>query len=150
MDVGLALDLIDLVNQNPQDPDAPKNLNNVCVIYERLYQYGEATRCYERLATSYPDSSEGKDAVWNAAKNNERFFNFNAAVNGYIKIAEDPKFADHEHRKDALGLAATLLDNDQQYAPGGRACTGATPTRSPTSRRTRPRPSSSPATPTRR
>jgi len=116
MDVGLALDLMDLVNQNPQDPDAPKNLNNVCVIYERLYQYGEATRCYERLATSYPDSGEGKDAVWNAAKNNERFFNFNAAVNGYIKIAEDPKFADHEHRKDALGLAATLLDNDQQYS----------------------------------
>jgi TolA-binding protein len=116
MDVGLALDLMDLVNQNPQDPDAPKNLNNVCVIYERLYQYGEATRCYERLATSYPDSGEGKDAVWNAAKNNERFFNFNAAVNGYLKIAEDPKFADHEHRKDALGLAATLLDNDQQYS----------------------------------
>ena len=118
MDVGLALDLIDLVNQNPKDADASKNLNNVCIIYERLYQYGEATRCYERLATEYPDSNEGRDAVWNAAKNNERFFNFNAAVNGYIKIAEDPKFENHEHRKDALGLAATLLDNDQQY---GRA-----------------------------
>ena len=105
-----------LVNQNPTDQDAPKNLNNVCVIYERLYQYGEATRCYERLAKDYPDASEGKDAVWNAAKNNERFFNFDAAVAGYLKLAEDPKFAQSEHRKDALGLAATLLDNDQQYA----------------------------------
>jgi hypothetical protein len=118
MDVGLALDLIELVNQNPTDADASKNLNNVCVIYERLYQYGEATRCYERLAKDYPDAPEGKDAVWNAAKNNERFFNFDAAVTGYLKIAEDPKFAQSEHRKDALGLAATLLDNDQQY---GRA-----------------------------
>jgi cellulose synthase operon protein C len=116
MDVGLALDLVDLVNQNPQDQDAPKNLNNVCVIYERIYQYGEATRCYERLARDYADTAEGKDAVWNAAKNNERFFNFDAAVSGYLKIAEDPKFAQNEHRKDALGLAATLLDNDQQYA----------------------------------
>jgi cellulose synthase operon protein C len=116
MDVGLALDLVDLVNQNPQDTDAPKNLNNVCVIYERIYQYGEATRCYERLAKDYPDTSEGKEAVWNAAKNNERFFNFDAAVSGYLKLAEDPKLAGNEHRKEALGLAATLLDNDQQYA----------------------------------
>ena len=58
---------------------------------------------------------EGK-AFFTADKNNERFFNFNAAVAGYLKIAEDPKFADNEHRKDALGLAATLLDNDQQYS----------------------------------
>ena len=116
MDVGLALDLQDLVNQNPKDADAPKNLNNVCVIYERLFQYGEATKCYERLSHDYPDTNEGKDAVWNAAKNNERFFNFDSAVGGYLKIAEDPKFANNEHRKDALGLAATLLDNDQQYA----------------------------------
>jgi hypothetical protein len=116
MDVGLALDLLDVVNQNPKDADASKNLNNVCVIYERLYQYGESTRCYERLAKDYPDAPEGKNAVWNAAKNNERFFNFDAAVSGYLKIAEDPKFAQSEHRKDALGLAATLLDNDQQYA----------------------------------
>jgi hypothetical protein len=90
------------------------------VIYERLYQYGEATRCYERLTRDYPDSNEGKDAVWNAAQNNQRFFNFDAAVAGYLKLAEDPKFAASEHRKEALGLAATLLDNDQQY---GRAAT---------------------------
>ncbi|HEY0713089.1 MAG TPA: tetratricopeptide repeat protein [Polyangia bacterium] len=116
MDVGLALDLIDLVNQNPRDADAPKNLNNACLIHEKLFQYGEATRCYERLATDYPDSNEGKDAVWNAAKSNERFFNFDAAVAGYLKIADEPRFANHEHRRDALGGAATLLDNDQQYA----------------------------------
>jgi hypothetical protein len=116
MDVGLALDLLDLVGQNPRDSDAPKNLNNVCVIYERLFQYGEATKCYERLARDYGDTNEGKDAVWSAAANNEKFFNFDQAVAGYLKIAEDPKFANHEHRREALGRAAILLDNDQQYA----------------------------------
>jgi hypothetical protein len=116
LDEGMALELAALVNENPKDEDASKNLNNACVIYERLYKYGEATRCYDRLGREYADTPEGKDAVWNAAKNNERFFNFDAAVGGYLKIAEDPRFAAHEHRKDALGLAATLLDNDQQYA----------------------------------
>lgn len=116
MDVGLALDLIDLVNQDPKDTDAPSNLNNACVIYERLYQFGEATKCYERLARDYPDSSQARDAVWNAARNHRRFFNFDRAVALYQQIATDPKYTNYEHRKESLGLAAMLLDNDQQYA----------------------------------
>ena len=51
LDVGLALDLIDVVNGNPKDPGAPTALNNACVIYEKLFQFGAATQCYERLAT---------------------------------------------------------------------------------------------------
>jgi cellulose synthase operon protein C len=39
-------------------------------------------------------------------------------VKGYLTVAQDPKFAGSEHKKEALGLAASLLDNDQQY---GRA-----------------------------
>jgi tetratricopeptide (TPR) repeat protein len=115
IDVGLALDLVDVVNANPKDEDAPTNLNNACVIYERLYQFGEATKCYERLAKDYPDSTMAKDAVWNAARNHRRFFNFDQAVDYYQRIATDPKFEGYEHRKDALGIAAQLLDNDQQY-----------------------------------
>ncbi len=115
IDAGMALDLLDLVNQNPTDQDSATNLNNACVIYERLFQYGEATKCYERLSRDYQDSKLGQDAVWNAAVNHRRFFEFDDAVKGYLKIATDPKFAQHEHRKDALGLAAQMLDNDQQY-----------------------------------
>lgn len=115
IDVGLALDLIDLVNQNPKDDDAPTNLNNACVIYERLYQFNEATKCYERLAREYSNNPLARDALWNAARNHRRFFNFDQAVGYYTQIAQDPKFADFEHRKDALGIAAQLLDNDQQY-----------------------------------
>src|SRR5205814_4549325 len=118
MDEALALDLIELVNQAPKDQDAPTNLNNACVVYEKLYKFGEATKCYERLARDYPQSNLAKDAVWNAARNHRRFFNFDKAVVLYQQIATDPAYANYEHRKDALGLAAQLLDNDQQY---GRA-----------------------------
>ncbi len=115
LDVGLALDLIDVVNANPKDPEAPTALNNACVIYEKLFQFGEATKCYERLYANYPDSEWGKEALWNASRNHYRFFEFDQAVKGYLNFAQDPKFAQSEHRKEALGLAASLLDNDQQY-----------------------------------
>ncbi len=107
---------MDLIAANPKDQDAPSNLNNACVIYEQIFKYGEATKCYERLANDYPENPLAKDAVWNAARNQYRFFEFEKAVNGYLKIATDPKFAKFEHRREAVGLAAQLLDNDQQYA----------------------------------
>jgi tetratricopeptide (TPR) repeat protein len=116
LDVGLALDLIDVVNANPKDPGAPTALNNACVIYEKLFQFGAATQCYERLYSDYPDSEWGKEALWNASRNHYRFFEFDQAVKGYMTVAQDPKFASSEHRKEALGLTASLLDNDQQYA----------------------------------
>jgi len=116
LDEGLALDLLDLIAADPKDRDAPSNLNNACVIYEKIFKYGEATKCYERLANDYPDNPLARDAVWNAARNQYRFFEFEKAVNGYLKVATDPKFAKFEHRREAVGLAAQLLDNDQQYA----------------------------------
>jgi TolA-binding protein len=115
LDAGLALDLIDVVNANPKDPGAPTALNNACVIYEKLFQFGQATKCYERLYQDYPDSEWGKEALWNSSRNHYRFFEFDQAVKGYLTVAQDPKFAGSEHRKEALGLVASLLDNDQQY-----------------------------------
>lgn len=115
LDEGLALDLLDLIAANPKDQDAASNLNNACVIYEKIYKYGEATKCYDRLARDYPDSALAKDAVWNSARNEYRFFEFEKAVTGYLKVATDPRFADYEHRREAVGIAAQLLDNDQQY-----------------------------------
>jgi TolA-binding protein len=116
LDVGLALDLIDVVNANPKDSGAPTALNNACVIYEKLFQFGEATKCYERLYHDYSESEWGKEALWNSSRNHYRFFEFDQAVKGYLTVAQDPKFAGSEHRKEALGLAASLLDNDQQYS----------------------------------
>jgi cellulose synthase operon protein C len=116
LDAGLALDLIDVVNANPKDAGAPTALNNACVIYEKLFQFGQATKCYERLYKDYPDSEWGKEALWNSSRNHYRFFEFDQAVKGYLTVAQDPKFAQSDHRKEALGLTASLLDNDQQYA----------------------------------
>ena len=114
-DESQAQDLNDVVNSNPKDPGAPTAQNNASVIYEKLFQYGQATKCYERLYNDYPDSEWGKEALWNASRNHYRFFEFDQAVQGYLQIAENPKFAQSEHRREALGLAASLLDNDQQY-----------------------------------
>jgi len=104
-----------VVNANPKDAGAPTALNNACVIYEKLFQFGQATKCYERLYKDYPDSEWGKEALWNSSRNHYRFFEFDQAVKGYLTVAQDPKFAQSEHRKEALGLAASMLDNDQQY-----------------------------------
>ena len=82
-----------MVNANPKDPGAPTALNNACVIYEKLFQFGEATKCYERLYHDYPDSEWGKEALWNASRNHYRFFEFDQAVKGYLTVAQDPKFA---------------------------------------------------------
>ncbi len=115
LDASLALDLMDLVNESPKEEDAPNNLNNACVIYEKLFQPAEATKCYERLARDYGDTALGKEATWNAANNYSRAFEFDKAVAYYTKVATDPKFTGNEHRKEALGKAAILVDNDQQY-----------------------------------
>ena len=135
--------------RTPRIRGAPTALNNACVIYEKLYQFGEATKCYERLYHDYPDSEWGKEALWNASRNHYRFFEFDQAVKGYLTVARTRSSRSSEHRKEALGLTASLLDNDQQY---GRAADmyKKYSEASPTSRRTAPRPTSSPATPTRR
>jgi len=57
----------------------------------------------------------GQEALWNSSRNHYRFFEFDQAAKGYLTVAQDPKFAGSEHRKEALGLTASLLDNDQQY-----------------------------------
>ena len=118
MDVGLALDLIDLVNQNPKDQDAPTNLNNACVVYEKLFQFGEATKCYERLAQDYPQSNLAKDASGTPRATTAASSTSTGRSCFTSRSPPTRSFANYEHRKDALGLAAQLLDNDQQY---GRA-----------------------------
>src|SRR3569832_2921883 len=72
LDVGLALDLIDVVNSNPKDPGAPTALNFVCVIFDKLFQYGQATKCYERLYNDYPDSEWGGGARGGAGRGRGR------------------------------------------------------------------------------
>jgi hypothetical protein len=110
-----ALDLIDVVNSYPKDWGASTALNNACILYEKICLFGQAAQCYERLYADYPDSEWGKEALWNASRDHARFFEFDRAVEGYMTVAKDPKFASSEHRVEALGFSASLLDDDQQY-----------------------------------
>ena len=93
LDVGLALDLIDVVNANPKDPDAPTTSTTPASSTRSCSSSARRPSATSACYASYPDSEWGKDAVWNASRNHYRFFNFDQAVKGYLTVAEDPKFA---------------------------------------------------------
>jgi hypothetical protein len=56
MNLALARDLIDLVDQNPRDQDAGTNLANACLVLEKAGELPEATECRERLKREYPNA----------------------------------------------------------------------------------------------
>ncbi len=104
-----------LVDQAPRDKNADRALNNAAVCFETVHRYGEATRTYERIVREYASSELGEEALFRAAINHERFFEFEDAVAGYLALAEAPRYAKSPHRTQALGLAAQILFNDRQY-----------------------------------
>ena len=122
----------------PQEPEQRlRDLRDGCTSTARP---PAATSGWRR---DYPDSGEGKDAVWNAAKNNERFFNFNAAVDGYHQDRRGPEVRRPRAPQGRAGAGRHAAGQRPAVRPGRRRCTGATPTPWPTSPRTRPRPSTS-------
>lgn len=107
-----------LVDSNPQAADAAAALNNAAVCFEHSRRFESATKLYERLWQNYKDSPLAPDALWRAAVNYERFFQFNKAVQNYLIMADSPRFVSSSHRSTAIFNAARLLENDQAY---GRA-----------------------------
>ena len=105
-----------LVDQSPRDRNADRALNNAAVCFETVHRYGEATRTYERIVREYASSTLAEEALFRAAINHERFFEFEDAVAGYLALADDPRYAKSSHRTQALVLAAQILFNDRQYA----------------------------------
>ena len=65
--------------------------------YEEIGRFGSATRTYERT-TDYPDSEFADDALLRTGFNHARFFEYEQAVNKYLVLAEDDRYADSEHR----------------------------------------------------
>ena len=105
-----------LVDQAPRDKNADRALNNAAVCFETVHRYGEATRTYERIVHEYAGSGLAEEALFRAAVNHERFFEFEDAVAGYLALADDPRYEKGPHRTQALVLAAQILFNDRQYA----------------------------------
>lgn len=104
-----------LVDEAPDDSQADRALNNAAVAYEEIGRFGSATRTYERIYTDYPDSEFADDALLRTGFNHARFFEYEQAVNKYLILAEDDRYADSEHRLLALKNAASLMENLQDY-----------------------------------
>ncbi|MFO0636832.1 MAG: tetratricopeptide repeat protein [Nannocystaceae bacterium] len=104
-----------LVDQAPDDPNADRALNNAAVAYENIGRFGSASQTYQRIYEKYPDSDFADDALLRTGYNHSRFFEFDEAVTSYLKLAEDARYKDSEHRELALENAADLLDNLQDY-----------------------------------
>jgi tetratricopeptide (TPR) repeat protein len=104
-----------LVDQAPDDPNADRALNNAAVAYENIGRFGSASQTYKRIYTQYPDSEFADDALLRTGYNHSRFFEFDEAVTSYVKLAEEERYKESEHREIALWNAADLLDNLQDY-----------------------------------
>ncbi|MGB1275112.1 MAG: tetratricopeptide repeat protein, partial [Nannocystaceae bacterium] len=104
-----------LVQEEPKDKNADRALNNAAVAYEKIGRFGSAGKTYRRIFNEYPDSEFADDALLRSGLNHVRFFEFEDAVTTYLKLAEDPRYKDSEHRLIALKNAADLLDSLQQY-----------------------------------
>jgi TolA-binding protein len=105
-----------LVDADPKGKDAPAALNNAGVAYEKSKRFESATKIYERIWKQYPDSAYAHHALWRAALNYKRFFNFDRAVQNYLILADSPKFKSSPHRIDSIYNAAVILENDQAYS----------------------------------
>ncbi|MEO6954491.1 MAG: tetratricopeptide repeat protein, partial [Polyangia bacterium] len=107
---------VQIVDADPKGDDSDKALNNAAVAYENVKRFVAATKLYERIVTEYPQSKFVDDALFRTAASYQKGFEFDKAVVSYLRLAQDPRFAASTHRTDAVYNAASILENDQDYA----------------------------------
>ncbi|MBC7172405.1 MAG: tetratricopeptide repeat protein [Polyangiaceae bacterium] len=125
--------LIDAVGRNPGDPQAPLALEQAAIALERTGRFESAGAVYRRIVEEV-GPRQGEDAeeqgrldaiVANAyfrlAYNENRFLEFDRALESYRALADAPRFASstdsrvQEKRRDALVNAALILERVQRY-----------------------------------
>ena len=129
--------LIQAVNDNPDDPQAPVALEYAATALERTSRFESAARLYQRivdevgpLQAESDEERERLDAIlanayFRLAYNANRFFDFDRAVENYRLLADADRFEGSsnatilERREGALINAAAILERLQQYGPGG-------------------------------
>jgi tetratricopeptide (TPR) repeat protein/TolA-binding protein len=116
-----------LVNQAPDDPNADNALNNAAVAYENIGRFESASKTYERIYTTYKPCSSPKlkdgdkcsefadYALLRTGFNHARFFEFEEAVDKYLRLATEDDYENSEYRLTALRNAASLQDSLQNY-----------------------------------
>ncbi len=106
---------VQIVDADPKGEDADKALNNAAVAYENVKRFAAATKLYERIVTDYPTSKFLDDALFRTATSYQKGFDFDKAVVSFLRLAEDPRFANSQHRTNSLYNAAVLQEGDQNY-----------------------------------
>jgi TolA-binding protein len=121
-----------VVKEDPDNPIAPKALNNAAVAYEQAERYEKAMELYERIYTKHRDSELACYALYRVAVNSGRFFEFEKASRTYMAFhdsctGEPPEivskgldFQYSEKRQDALRRAGLLEENLQNYEEAAR------------------------------
>ena len=107
---------VQIVDADPKGEDSDKALNNAAVAYENVKRFVAATKLYERIVTEYPQSKFVDEALFRTAASYQKGFEFDKAVVSYLRLAQDPRFAASTHRTDAVYNAASIMENDQDYA----------------------------------
>ncbi|MEM6960721.1 MAG: hypothetical protein AAF550_03125, partial [Myxococcota bacterium] len=127
--------LVEAVNRNPGDTQAPVALEYAATALERTSRFESAAGLYERIVEEVgPRSSEDvaeqarldailANAYFRLAYNSNRFFEFDRAVENYRILADSSRFQSTEdekirqYREDSLINAAVILENLQRYDP---------------------------------
>ncbi len=125
--------LVNAVNDNPDDPQAPIALEYAATALEKTSRFESAARLYQRITDEVgPRQAENAgeqqklnailaNAYFRLAFNSNRFFNFERAVDNYRLLADSQRFRGStdpnivEKREGALINAAIILERLQQY-----------------------------------
>jgi len=120
-----------------KDRDAPATSNNACVIYEKIFKYGEATKCYERLANDYPDNPLAKTRCGTRPATST-FFEFERRSTATFRSRPIPSSPVRAPRREAWASPrnCSTMTSSTRAPPSSTASTRRT---SRTSRATRPK-----------
>ncbi len=125
--------LVEAVERNPGDAQAPIALEQAAIGLERTGRFESAGALYRRIVEEVGprrgDDAEAQarldaivaNAYFRLAFNENRFFDFDRAVENYRVLADSPRFSGsrdprvQERRSDALVNAALILERLQRY-----------------------------------
>ena len=103
---------IRVANEYPHNEYLVHALFNGAICYENLKRYKSAMNVFERIYIEHGHSEQAPEALYRIAKNGERFFDFDKAIESYLLLCNDKReiYRNFENRANALYRAAVLLE----------------------------------------
>lgn len=100
-------------DEYPQNPLAPKALNNAGAVLEKAKKQESAVGFYKELAQKYPGAPEAPEALFTAARIEENIAYYDKAAALYEQLAQ--KYPQNAHAADALRSAGVLRQSLGQH-----------------------------------